>query len=652
MQKFLRTLDLNSGFWQIKIDEESAPFTAFTTHKGLFEFKQVCFGLKNAPTYFQKCLDSLLNKLTNANAMVYIDDIIIWGKNVAEHLNSLRAVLQLLKEAKLKLKPSKCFFGYEILHYLGHIITPNGISPDPLKVTAIDAVKPPTNVKQLRRFLGMANYYRKFIENYSKTAEPLYRLLKIGNGLIWNEEQADAFNAIKQKLIDAPEMTFFKFGNPLVLTTDASGYALGACLKQIEKEKDKNIERIIGYYGRTLNETEKRYSATEREFLAFLNAIKHFRVYLFGQTFTVFTDNKPITVIKDRLKSASERIRRWFLQLYDYRFTIIYKEGKINFDADFLSRLDYDKDDNVEEEEIIAYSLTQNTDISKYQNNDVFCNLKIEELQKNENNDKNFIYITGILYHIDRSESTMKNQIFVPIRLRNLIIEECHNAAHFGKWKSYKLIALKYWWPEMREDIAYFIRRCSVCIERKQRSGPKRGQFHPIAPQIPLPVYGVFSLVGFDIIVFDDSLRSQRQNKYIFVAIDYLSHFAVAEAVRKQDAISVKRFLIEKVFLTHGYPHALITDQGPNIKSKEVTEALRDVNVKHIMTTTYHPSSNGLVEKMNGIIKNILTTHVNENLKTDTFFFNLQYLHTIQCHTLSNNLAYSTFFMVFTIEVL
>ncbi|RWS16268.1 uncharacterized protein B4U80_12580, partial [Leptotrombidium deliense] len=211
--------------------------------------------------------------------------------------------------------------------------------------------------------------------------------------------------------------------------------------------------------------------------------------------------------------------------------------------------------------------------------------------------------------------NSAQSQVVLPIRGRKLVIQETHNAGHFGKFKTYKLISLQYWWPEMREDISYCIRRCETCSRKKARYGAGSGKYMPLAPQIPLPIYGVFSLVAFDIIVFDSSLQTQRKNKYILVAIDYLSHFAVAKATTNQEARTVQHFLFNDVFLVHGFPIGIITDQGSNICAKEVEEAFLGANIIHHKTTPYHPSSNGLVEKLNGIIKSILTSHVNANRK-------------------------------------
>lgn len=242
-------------------------------------------------------------------------------------------------------------------------------------------------------------------------------------------------------------------------------------------------------------------------------------MYLFGELFTVFTDHKPITEIKDRLKSASERIRRWFLQLYDYTFVIIYKEGKINFDADFLSRIDYVKDEQKEnrENDIIAFTITQEKiDLVSLQSNDLFCFMKIKQLL--EYKDKNlhdfgekFIVLDSVLYHLSTENLVLTKQAVLPILGRNKVINECHNAGHFGKWKTFKLISLSYWWPEMHEDVAYFVRRCNQCAKKKQRFGPSRGKLIPMAPQIPLPVYGVFSLIGFDIVLFDEALLKKEK---------------------------------------------------------------------------------------------------------------------------------------------
>ncbi|RWS19451.1 enzymatic polyprotein endonuclease reverse-like protein, partial [Leptotrombidium deliense] len=321
------------------------------------------------------------------------------------HNSSLISVLSELREAKLKLKPNKCFFGYTEIKYLGYVISADGIRIDPAKIAVLENIKPPKNLKELRRILGGINYLKNHISKLSHIAQPLYCLLKKDACLIWTHIHDAALKQLIKQISEAPVLTFSKPNCKKILCCDASENAIGGVLKQEEcDESGKQILRIIGYYGRSLSESEKKYPVFDKEFLAIFACILHWRCDLYGVYFHVYTDHKPISVAKDRSKSASLRMRRWILQLYEYTFEIIYKEGRINFDADFLSRLEY-KDDEKDQEEIIAFAITQeNLDISLLQSADVFCTTKIQELKNNSKAEnifgEQFALVNDILYRL------------------------------------------------------------------------------------------------------------------------------------------------------------------------------------------------------------------------------------------------------------
>ena len=332
-KKWFSLIDIARGFWQIKVAEESRKKTAFNTPFGQFEFNRLPFGLNSAPGAFQAVMTEALADILWINCCVYIDDILVFTETYEEHLEALDQVLTRLRQANLKIKLSKCEFARTQLHYLGHVVNSQGLSADPKKVEAIREWKTPTCVKELEQFLGTANYYSKFIPDFSHTAAPLYALKKKRAKWLYGPQEDQAFQKLKAALCNTPVLRHPDFTRGFVLTTDASGYGLGATLSQ---EFDDG-EHPICYASRTLHDEELRYPTIDRELLGVVWAIDHFDEYLDLAPFTVYTDHKPLISL---LSKGSPAIRLYNLiqKLMEYRFTIMYKPGVSNVDADALSR--------------------------------------------------------------------------------------------------------------------------------------------------------------------------------------------------------------------------------------------------------------------------------------------------------------------------
>ncbi|CAG9134488.1 unnamed protein product [Plutella xylostella] len=336
--KYFSTLDLASGFHQILMSSKDAPKTGFTVStnssvSGHYEFTRMPFGLKNAPTTFQRLMNTALSGLQGLHCYVYLDDCIIYSHDLESHMSKLTLVFDRLRKFNLKLQPDKCEFLRREVAYLGHIITDKGVSPNPEKVKAVTEFPKPTNVKQIKSFLGLVGYYRRFIENFSKLTKPLTALLKKDVPFEWSSEQDTAFQILKEKLTTAPLLQYPDFSAPFVITTDASNYAVGAVLSQGEIGKDKPV----AYASRTLNKPEGNYSTTEKELLAIIFAVKTFRPYLFGRKFKIVTDHRPLVWLFN-VKDPGSRLIRWRLKLEEYDYEIVYKQGRLNSNADALSR--------------------------------------------------------------------------------------------------------------------------------------------------------------------------------------------------------------------------------------------------------------------------------------------------------------------------
>lgn len=331
--KYFTTLDLASGFHQIEMNPEDKQKTAFSTPLGHYEFNRMPFGLKNAPATFQRLMNTVLAGLQGIDCFVYLDDIVIYGKSLSEHNERLTKIFEKLRTHNLKLQVDKCEFLRKEVAYLGHIISEKGVKPNPDKIQAILNIKTPKNQKDIKSFLGLVGYYRKFIPKFAHISKPLTKLLKKDTPFNFDENCIQSFNTLKQSLTQEPILQYPNFNEPFVLTTDASNEAIGSILSQGQIGKDLPIS----YFSKTLNSAEKNYSTTEKELLAIVQSVKHFRPYLYGTKFTIVTDHKPLTWLFN-CKDPSSRLVRWRLKLLEYDYKITYKPGVQNTNADALSR--------------------------------------------------------------------------------------------------------------------------------------------------------------------------------------------------------------------------------------------------------------------------------------------------------------------------
>lgn len=330
---YFSTFDLASGFHQIEMHPEDRHKTAFSTPYGHYEFVRMPFGLKNAPATFQRLMNQVLMGVQGSDAFVYLDDIVIYASTLEEHELKLERLMKRLRGAQLKLQPDKCEFLRREVAYLGHIIGKDGVKPDPAKLSAVKNFPRPKNAKNIRQFLGLAGYYRRFIDNFSQIARPLTILLKKDAPFKWQEQQQAAFETLRDKLCEEPVLQYPDFTQPFIVTTDASGTAVGGILSQGPLGKD----RPIAYTSRVLNDTEQRYSTYEKEAVAILHSVSQFRPYLYGKRFKLVTDHKPLVWIHTS-KDPTSRLTRWRLRLEEYEYEVVHKAGKMNVNADALSR--------------------------------------------------------------------------------------------------------------------------------------------------------------------------------------------------------------------------------------------------------------------------------------------------------------------------
>ena len=408
--KYFSCLDLAMGYHQIDMNPDDIDKTAFSTKEGHWAYKRMPFGLKTAPATFQKMMNTVLSGLTGTRCFVFLDDIVIYANSLADHDRKLRDVFGRLRRNNLKLQPDKCEFLRKEVTFLGHKISEFGVEPDSRKIESIKNFPTPRTAKQLKSFLGLAGYYRRFVPQFSKVAAPLHKLLKKDAKYTWEENQEIAFQTLKQKLMSQPILQYPDFSKEFILTTDASNEGAGAVLSQGAVGKDLPI----AYASRSFNKAEKNYSTVEKELAAIVWGIKHFRPYLYGRRFKVVSDHKPLTWIMN-VKDPGSRLLRWRIQLEEYDYEIVYKPGVQNSNADALSR--------------IGNIVKQENEIEE-----IDSDMKLKILKENHDS------ILG---------------------------------GHRGMNKTYESIKRYYQWPNMKSEVEEYVKKCAKCQINKTLK-PKR----------------------------------------------------------------------------------------------------------------------------------------------------------------------------------
>ena len=331
--KCFSTLDLASGYWQVGLTDQAKEKSAFVTNSGLYQWKVMPFGLCNAPSTFERLMEKVLAGLTWQICLVYLDDVIVFSRTVEEHISRLETILQKLIQAGLKLKPKKCFLFRKEVAFLGHVVSSEGVSTDPEKIRAIQEWKTPQDLTDVRSFLGLCSYYRKFVPHFSAIAKPLTKLTEKGQPFAWGEEQEKAWLQLKEKLLTAPVLAYPIPGVSFTVDCDASGYGIGAVLSQVQDGR----ERVISYGSRSLTKEERRYCVTKREMLAMVYFLKQYRHYLYGQKFHVRTDHGALRWLMG-FKDPQGQVARWLEVLGTYNFTIEHRPGPRHGNADAMSR--------------------------------------------------------------------------------------------------------------------------------------------------------------------------------------------------------------------------------------------------------------------------------------------------------------------------
>ena len=327
------TLDLRSGYWQVEVHPSDRENTAFSTGRGLWQFKVMPFGLCNAPATFERLMEKVLAGLPLTVRLIYLDDILVPGHTFTDHTKNLRMVLLRLREAKLKLSPKKCVLFQRQVKFLGHIVSEAGVATDPEKLRAVHPWPRPSTVSEVRRFLGLCSYYRRFVPNFADLAHPLHQCTEHTQIFNWNDELENSFASLKKALTEAPVLGYPDREAHFVLDTDASAHGIGAVLSQIQNEE----ERVVAYYSSTFSRPERNYCVTRKELLAVVKSVQHFHHYLYGRRFTVRTDHAALKWLLN-FRNPEGQIARWIERLQHYDFQIEHRPGVKHGNADALSR--------------------------------------------------------------------------------------------------------------------------------------------------------------------------------------------------------------------------------------------------------------------------------------------------------------------------
>lgn len=586
-------LDLSQAYLQLELEESSKKYLTINTHKGLFEYNRLPFGVSSAPAIFQRTMDSLLQGIPGASS--YIDDIVVMGKTRAEHLQNLERVLTRLEQAGLRLNKSKCVFMAASIEYLGHVIDKDGLHPNLKKVEGIRKARAPTCVTELRSFLGMLNYYAKFLPGLSTKLAPLHFLLCKSVKWSWGKKQRDAFAHAQEQLQSDSLLVHYDPTKPLILACDASPYGVGAVLSHVMEDQ---TERPIGFASRTLTSAEKGYSQLDKEGLAILSGVKKFHSYLYGRPFVIRSDHQPLYHLFSEKKGipplASARLQRWALTLSAYQYTIEYKPGKLLANADALSRL---PTPTTTSSVGVPGELTQlihfldstpisSADVKEWtEKNHLLSRVKkfVMSGWPAATLDAEFQPYSSKQHELSVLEGCLLwgSRLVIPPQGRKPLLEQLHEA-HLGVSRMKSLARGYVWWPDLNADVEQYVRRCAVC--QASRPQPPVAPTHawevPKQPWNRLHVDFAGPFMGTMFLVLVDAF-----SKWVDVVM--MSSITASATIEK----------LQQIFSTHGLPRTIVSDNGRSFVSEEFQSFCRVNGIRHVTSAPYHPATNGLAER-------------------------------------------------------
>ena len=587
------TLDLSQAYQQLVLDDASKELVTINTHQGLYRYTRLPFGVASAPAIFQHTMDQVLHGLPGM--MCYLDDIIITGATDRKHLSNLAAVLERLREKGFRLKKDKCHFMQTTVEYLGHVIDAKGLHTSPKKCQAITEAPVPKNVTELRSFLGLVNYYGRFVPNLGSGLHPLNRLLRKGAAWAWTKKCQEAFDSVKAVLGSQQVLAHYDPSLPLSMAADASAYGVGAVISQ---QCQDGSERPVAFASRTLTPSECNYSQLEKEPLALIFGVKRFHTYLYGRRFTLLTDHKPLTTILGPHNAiptlAAARLQRWAIILSAYQYNIVFRRTEEHANADGLSRLPLKAPPGQERStEAAVFNLGQMQALPVTATKLACCSRQDRHLSKvmlfTRRGWPTTVPPDLKPFSDRRHELTVEGncllwgaRVVVPTKLQQRILADLHRD-HGGVVRM-KAVARSYmWWPGMDSDLEKLAKSCAAC--QSVKSAPSAAPLHPwLWPDQP------WQRIHID---YAGPFRGKMFLLLIDVHSKWPEIFEMASSTSESTIAMLRR-----VFAAYGLPEHLVSDNGPQFTSTEFQEFLQANGVKHIRTAPYHPASNGAVERL------------------------------------------------------
>ena len=615
--KFFTKIDFTSGYHQIRISEEDVPKTAFRTRYGHFEFLVLPFGLCNAPATFQNLMHDIFWEHLDKFIIIYLDDIIIYSKTEEEHLEHLQIVFNLIEKNELYVHPDKCEFMVDTVEFLGHIVSTTGIAMDPKKIQAIVDWPTLQNRQDVMSFLGLANYYRKYIQGFSQIAAPISNLLKKKAPFVWGNEEQTAFDTLKRVITEGPILRLPDPDLSFVVTTDASDKAVGAVLTQ--RSQDTNFDHPVAFHSRKMKPSEMNYAPWAKELLAIVDALKVWRQYLDGQRFTIVTDHQALVHFNTQPKMSRHQAR-WLELMQEFDYDLIYKPGTTNRVADPLSRrpdmLNTVSIANVSDTEKDKYQAgyvedSYLKDLYQYltKQADIEVSGKTIEVPKELHPKvKHYQLRDGLLYFSVHGLNFARLVVPEVQSLRNEILHDNHDvplAGHQGYDRTYELIQRDYYWLNMAKDIREYVLTCDLCQRNKGSNHKSYGLLKPL----PIPDRN-WEQISIDFIV---SLPMTTDGyDAIMVCVDRLSkmaHFIATHTT--DDAEAVSKLYMAHVFRLHGLPKVIVSDRDPKFTGHfwKCLQAL--LGTKLGLSTAYHPQTDGQTERVNRTLEQMLRAYVN-----------------------------------------
>ncbi|XP_058975615.1 uncharacterized protein K02A2.6-like [Musca domestica] len=617
-------LDLSDAYLQVEVDDESKELLTINTHKGLYKFNRLTPGIKSAPGAFQRIMDKLCAGIEGAKA--YIDDIMLSSPSIPEHKLNLNKLLQRIQDHGFKLKFEKCQFFQKQIKYLGHIISKDGIKPDPIKIAAVQNLKTPENVSEVRSLLGSINHYGKFVNNMRTLRKPLDDLLKKDAKFEWTSQCQKSLNDFKNILTSDLLLTHYNPNLPIHVAADASSHGIGAVIYHMFPD---NTMKAIHHISRSLTQAEKNYSQIEKEGLALIFAVQRFHKMLFGRKFTLHTDHKPLLAIFGSKKGVpiytANRLQRWALILLAYNFEIKYTNTKDFGHADVLSRLV--KNHEKPADDFIVASISFEEDIRNEINETmsvlpVSFKMIVDATTKDTDLQMVLKYIQtewpeskkninpSIIQFFNRKENLstfdgcilFNNRIVIPKSYQRQILQQLHRG-HLSAERS-KAIARSYvYWPNIDKQIEDFVRKCKNC--QHAAKSPVKTNLCP------------WPLTSHPLERIHIDYAGPEKGKYYLLIIDSYSKYPVIYETTTTTTYATLKMLNEYCAL-FGNPEQLVSDNGTQFCSEQFEKWCSKKGIKHTRTVRFHPSSNGQAERFVDTLKRALKKLEGEETPTES----------------------------------